>query len=174
MAFLYTREQTCAPGRRPDVLLGLPGSCEGECLYEGSEFTLAAIAAPPVLRAETVAHSSAKLMLTGFSNPESQFRWAEGKQGEIAFYTRAEEFEGTLELGYSVLGQQHFTLRLNGNILFDGALSGWNEQLLLHFDPDSLRPGSVNELVIDQPDAHSPGGSDTRVLGMALWELTLR
>lgn len=77
--------------------------------------------------------------------------------------------EGRLSLQAASLGPQQVSITLNGVVIFTGRLNG---NQLIDIAQAPYREGE-NLLEIATPDAHSPGGSDSRVLGLALKRLAV-
>lgn len=112
-----------------------------------------------------------RLIYSGWSTPEATHIWSLGAHSSIAFMLEnATELEGRLSLQAASFGSQQITVKLNGTVIFTGRLNG---DQLLEVARAPYREGE-NLLEITTPDAHSPGGSDPRILGIAFKYLAVQ
>lgn len=111
----------------------------------------------------------------GWHAAEAEHRWTNGGRARILFGIRADTvYKGRITLDYGSLGQQRVVLFLNGHLLGRYQLDSWKGQVDILFDAGQLSRDGVNALTFELPDAHAPGGGDTRVLAVALRKLTLQ
>lgn len=118
----------------------------------------------------TLDHHSEELDWKGFSAPEDNFRWTESKQVSILFQTTGVAKKPELRIRCLTHGEQRVSLTLNGATIHNGKLNGENENLICSLP--SLRDG-YNILELNLPDAHQPGGSDSRLLALAIQEFEI-
>lgn len=112
-----------------------------------------------------------RLGFSGWSTPEPAHIWSLGDHSSITFrLENATALEGRLLLQASSFGSQQVTIMLNGTVVFTGQLNG---DQLIDVAQAPYREGE-NLLEITTPDAHSPGGSDLRVLGIAFKYLAVQ
>lgn len=118
-----------------------------------------------------ISFSDPRLSFSGWSTPEPAHIWSLGEHSSITFRLEsAAALEGRLSLQAASFGSQQVTIKLNGALVFTGQLNG---DQLIDVAQAPYRDGE-NLLEIATPDAHSPGSSDPRVLGLALKQLTVQ
>ncbi len=127
----------------------------------------------PVVR---IAYDDAHARFTGWSLPEDGFRWNEGQSASLDFQVpTTANLRGVLLL--SVIYVRHearsVRLRLNGVTIgsYNSRRDPWD--MLVHIDPSLLKPGQVNALSFEFPDARLPENGDPRRLAMALQAVEL-
>ena len=112
-----------------------------------------------------------RLVYNGWSTPEATHIWSLDEHSSIVFRLKdAMALEGRLSLQAASLGLQQVSIKLNGVVIFTRQLNG---DQFIDITQVPYREGE-NLLEIATPNAHSPGGSDPRVLGLALKHLTVR
>jgi len=109
-----------------------------------------------------------KAVFAGWYRPEGPRRWSQGTAArlEIRLPMGSDEHEYQLTIRASGLKTQHVTVSINGNEI---------GTLLLRYPPanhslrllaSELRPGEINHLDFDIPDAQQPDNGDPRILGI--------
>lgn len=118
----------------------------------------------------SVSFNDLRLIYTGWSTPEATHIWSLGGHSSIGFtLENAERLDGKLLLQVASFGSQRVNIALNKIPIFTGRLNGAqsiNINQAPYIEGDNL-------LEIATPDASSPGGSDPRVLGLALERLAV-
>lgn len=109
------------------------------------------------------------LLFDGWSQPETSFRWSNGREVSLLFLTEdAGEFVGEIELQAIYLGRQRIGLFLNGHNLGEYVGEGDEDMRKISFDPKLLKSGELNSIVFKLPDARSPRREERRTLAIAL------
>ena len=111
----------------------------------------------------------------GFSAPESQFTWTDGKRAEIMLNLDAAP-ERPLEMEISVAGvvaPQRYEIRINGVEAAAGT-QGEGGSIRFPLPPEAVRkiPGQLR-MEIRLPDAVQPDNGDPRELGLAIRSVTV-
>ncbi|TNB49575.1 hypothetical protein FF124_01030 [Martelella lutilitoris] len=111
----------------------------------------------------------------GWSNPESEHRWSDGKYAEIKFIVgEKSKFDGEIYIHGIVFDRQRISVYLNNNEIYSGEVfEREGLDLNIRFDKKLLVDG-LNTLAFDLPDARRPGGPDQRELAIALEEIAIR
>jgi arabinofuranosyltransferase len=119
----------------------------------------------------TITFTDSRLTYSGWSTPEATHIWSVGELSSIVFKVETPTaLKGHLSMQVASFGSQRVTIKLNGSIVFTGQLNG---DQMIHVAQATYQEGE-NLLEISTPDARSPGGSDTRVLGIALKHLAVQ
>lgn len=103
------------------------------------------------------------------------FRWSQCAEAAVHFRLEEPPVTAltTLEIEATSLGRQRVRYSLNGMALGSSEWSGDpGERRAVTFPSELLRPGAVNVLIFEFPDAHEPSLRDQRPLGLALQGLT--
>ncbi|MEZ0329485.1 MAG: glycosyltransferase [Dissulfuribacterales bacterium] len=118
-------------------------------------------------------HRSARLVWKkGWSGPEKDFRWTNGKDAVLEFEISSKDVPrcGAIRLRFNSLGKQSVTIEFNGGNLFDGIVEGVDQELIL---PAQNFCEGQNRLVLQLPDARQPANGDKRFLAIALKEFEI-
>ncbi|MGQ9746109.1 MAG: glycosyltransferase, partial [Dissulfurimicrobium sp.] len=109
----------------------------------------------------------------GWSEPEDNFRWTNGKDAELIFSLNDNVLSNAKEMRllFNTLGEQHISVSLNGKLLFDGSVYGENREIA--FQHCDFRKGE-NKLFFLLPDARQPDNGDKRYLAIAFKELEIK
>jgi len=172
MAFLYTRARVCPADTFPTHRLVKPDGCTDNCLFAGKDFGVQPVSLVAITPGTPIRSDTARVSFRHWQGPEAGFRWTRGTESEILFKIADRPFAGRLSLVVDTLGEQSLTLLLNGERLYSERLQGSRQGIEVRFDPQLLRQGEVNVLTLQTPDAHAPDGPDTRILAIALRNLT--
>lgn len=134
-----------------------------------------------------VVTSGNQAIFAGWASPESVgsigWRWSQCPTAELRFLLSPAPTPDdlTLEVRGSTLGPQVVAYSINGTRVGETAWSGeipWTgeavETQTVEVPQGLLRPGEVNVLAFEFPDAHSPSVWDQRPLGLALESVALR
>ena len=103
------------------------------------------------------------------------FRWSQCAEAAVHFRLEEPPVTAltTLEIEATSLGRQRVRYSLNGISVGGSEWSGDpGERRAVTFPSELLRPGAVNVLIFEFPDAHEPSLRDQRPLGLALQSLT--
>lgn len=112
----------------------------------------------------------------GWSMPELDHRWNEGKEAVVMFHLKAVPVTGkryALVISGTSNGRQRVTVLVNGEDIGALALSGTYETKTLVFDSKLLRGNDTNTFSLLIPNAAPPGNGDPRALGIALTQLVI-
>lgn len=111
----------------------------------------------------------------GWSNPESEYRWNDGKHAEIKFIVgEKNNFDGKIYIRGIVFDRQRISVYLNNNEIYSGeAFERDGLELSIRIDRELLVDG-LNTLAFNLPDARRPGGPDQRELAIGLKEIAIR
>lgn len=112
----------------------------------------------------------------GWSIPESDHRWNDGKEAVVTFHLKDATVTGKqygLAISGNSNGRQRVTILLNGTDIGALDFSGTYETKKLLFDSRLLRANDTNTFSILIPNAAPPGNGDPRVLGISLNHLII-
>jgi len=172
MAFLYTQAEICPANTFPTHRLIKPDGCTNDCLFVSRDFGVQPVSLMAVTPGTLIHSNAARIFFKHWQETEAGFRWTRGTRSEILFRVADQPFAGRLNLVVDTLGEQSLTLSLNGEQLYSERLEGSQQVIEIRFDPQLLNQDGVNVLTLQTPDAHAPGGPDTRILAIALRSLT--
>jgi hypothetical protein len=152
--------------RDPQALRGL-GLVDLEDYYESYYRS----ALQPHALGELFRHdeSASAIFATGWSSPESAFRWTDARRAHILFVpAEARPAPSTLLINASSLGSQEIGISLNGVEIGEVRFGRIPQTVSVGFDGDLLEAGEVNRLSFRIEGARQPGNGDPRLLGLAL------
>ncbi len=113
---------------------------------------------------------SDRLVWSGFSDAEHQFRWTSSANAKIGFTWGSAPSTVCLSILCSPLDSQRISIALDAAEVFDGVVE--REPELIVCALPGLRAGQ-NTLKLRLPDARIPNEQDRRFLGLALREVQL-
>jgi glycosyltransferase involved in cell wall biosynthesis len=115
-------------------------------------------------------HSSPRLKWVGFGVAERDKRWSLGTRASLGFDWGDSTAPARLNLQLSTFGLQQVGIHLNGTSIHASKLDG--QHLILALNLPALIDGQ-NVLEFSLPDARSPGGADTRMLAIAIHNMSI-
>ncbi|MFC1452140.1 ArnT family glycosyltransferase [Verrucomicrobiota bacterium] len=121
-------------------------------------------------------HNASDHYFPGFYDAESDFRWSKGVDARIDLpISELSDQAGTFEVTIlmSGLGDQRTSISFNGAKAWSGLVSAEPATYSFGIDRTQIHTSTVNVMRFRLPDARVPSGRDTRLLGLALREMTI-
>lgn len=147
----------------------LVGVREMEPCLNGQGYEYVVMSDSPELALGGHRFNDKRLMLFGWSDPESEHVWSLGQDSIVKFSLKNAEAVRRLSLQLIPFGEQRLVIELNGIEIYRGELSTSGQVML----SVAGRLQQKNELRLLHPDAKQVGEHDRRVVAFALQGLSL-